>query len=187
MAERLVAFSHPMSLFLSLHRATGVLGSVEDLERELLGHALAAALAGKAHDPPPGERQPPVGTDLDRNLVGGAAHAPRLDLEQGRRVAHGALEHLERLLLGLLGSAGQGVVDDLLGGRPLGLCHHHVDELGDRLRLAYRVGRIDTLDWAVTARHQAAAFVFSRLAPYLERAFLRFLVPAVSRVPRMMW
>src|ERR1051326_8638203 len=185
--ESLVALSHPMGLFLSLHGAARVLGRVEDLERELLGHALAAALAGEAHDPAPGEGQAAVGPDLDRDLVGGAAHAPRLDLEQRGGVAHGRLEHLERLLLRLLGGARKRVVHDLFGRRPLAAAHDDVDELGDRLRLVDRVGRDDTLDRTVPARHQAAALLFSRLAPYLDRAFFRFLVPAVSSVPRMMW
>src|SRR5262249_10956453 len=167
-AEGLVAFSHPMGLFLPLDRPARVLRRVADLERDLLGHALAAPLAGEAHDPATGERQPPVGTDLDRNLVRRATDAARLHLEQRRRVSHGRLENLERLLLGLLRGARQRVVDDLLRGRPLAAAHDHVDELGDRLRLVHRVGRDDTLDRAVTTRHQAAALVFSRLAPYLD-------------------
>src|SRR5205823_3659210 len=81
----------------------------------------------------------------------------------------------------------QRVVDDLLRGRPLAAAHDHVDELGDRLRLVHRVGRDDMLDGTAATRHQAAALRFSRLAPYFDRAFLRFLVPAVSSVPRMMW
>src|SRR5579859_6883546 len=164
-----------MGFFLSLHGATRVLGRVEDLERELLRHAPAATLPGEPNDPAPGEREPPVGPDLDGHLVGGATDAPRLYLEQGRGVAEGRLEDLEGLLLRLLARTRQRVVDDLLGGGPLALAHHHVDELGDRLGHVDRIGRDDTLDWTVTTRHQAAALAFSRLAPYFERAFLRFL------------
>src|ERR1051326_7502729 len=65
-AERIVAFSHPMGFFLSLHRTAGVLSRVEDLERELLGHALAAALTREADDPAAGQGQTAVGPDLDR-------------------------------------------------------------------------------------------------------------------------
>src|SRR5216683_341194 len=185
--ESLVAFRHPMGFFLPLDGPARVLGRVEQLERELLRHALPAPLPRETDDPAAGERQATLRPDLDRYLVGGAAHAARLDLQQRGGVAQRRLEHLERLLLRLLAGARKRVVDDLLGSRTLATAHDHVHELGNRLRLVNRVGRDDTLDWAAAARHQAAALLFSRLAPYFERAFLRFLVPAVSSVPRMMW
>src|SRR5581483_5820504 len=156
-AESLVALGHPVGFFLALHRATGVLGGVENLERQLLGHTLPAPLAGKPNDPAPRQGQPAIRPDLDR------------------------------LLVRLLARALQRVVHDPLRGRPLPAAHHYVDELRDGLGLVDGVGRDDTLDRSVSTRHQAAALPFSRLAPYFERAFLRFLVPAVSRVPRMMW
>src|SRR6267378_1423766 len=185
--ESLVAFRHPMGFFLPLDRPTRVLVRVENLERELLGHALPAALPRETHDPAPRERQPALRPDLHGDLVSGAANAAWLDLQQRGGIAQRRLEHLERLLLRLLAGARKRVVDDLLGSRTLAPAHDHVHELGNRLRLVDRVGRDDTLDRTASARHQAAALLFSRLAPYFERAFLRFLVPAVSRVPRMMW
>src|SRR5205823_520556 len=106
-----------------------------------------------------------------------------LDLQQRGRIPESLVENLERLFLGLSRGARQRVVDDLFGRRALAAAHDDVHELGDRFRLVYRVGRDDTLDRTVAARHQAAALPFSRLAPYLLRAFLRFLVPAVSLVP----
>src|SRR6266576_684758 len=185
--ESFVAFGHPVGLLFALHRAAGVLRSIQKLVGELLGHTLPAALPCKTHDPAPGEREPALRPDLDGDLVGGAADAAGFDLQQGRGVAKCLVEDLERLLLRLLAGAGERVVDDLLGGRALAPAHDHVDELGDRLRLVEGVGRDDTLDGTVSTRHQAAALPFSRFAPYFDRAFLRFLVPAVSRVPRMMW
>src|SRR5229473_2530516 len=187
MGESLVAFRHSVGFFLALDCSTRVLGGVEDLERKLLGHALPATLARETHDPAAGEGKPALGPDLDWDLVGGAADSARLHLQQRGGVAKGRLEDLERLLLGLLAGTRKRVVNHLLGGRTLASAHDHVHELGDRLRLVDGIGRDDTLDWAAAARHQAAALLFSRLAPYFERAFLRFLVPAVSSVPRMMW
>src|ERR1700704_2966018 len=185
--ESLVAFRHPVGFLFALERSTGVLGSVKQLKRELLRHALPATLASETNDPAARQGEPALRANLDRNLVGGATDAPRLDLQQRSRVAKRQVEDLQRLLLGLLAGSAERVIDDLLGGRPLALAHDYVHELGDRFRLVDRIGRDDTLDWTAATRHQAAALLFSRLAPYLERAFLRFLVPAVSRVPRMMW
>src|SRR5437899_8566482 len=187
MGESLVAFRHPMGFFLPLDRPPRVLGRLENLERELLGHALPAPLPREPHDPPPRERQPALRPDLHGDLVGGATDAARLDLQQRCGIAQRRFEHLERLLLRLLARARKRVVDDLLRSRTLAPAHDHVHELGNRFRLVNRVGRDDTLDRTASARHQAAALLFSRLAPYFERAFLRFLVPAVSSVPRMMW
>src|SRR5437660_1752815 len=185
--ERLVALGHPVCLLFALHRAAGVLRSIEDFVGELLRHTLPAPLAGETDEPAAREREPAIGPDLDGHLVGSAAEAPGLAPGPRGRIPQGQVEDLERLLLGLLGGAVQRVVDDLLRRGALALAHDHVHELGDRLRLVDRVGRDYTLDGSVAARHQAAALPFSRFAPYFERAFLRFFVPAVSRVPRMMW
>src|SRR5690348_9852602 len=119
MTESLVAFGHPVGLLFALHRAAGVLRSVQKLEGELLGHTLPAPLARETDEPAPGQGEPALGPDLDRHLVGGAADAAGLDLEQRGGVAEREVEDLEGLLLGLLAGARERVVDDLLGGRAL--------------------------------------------------------------------
>src|SRR5260370_11301824 len=169
--ESFVAFGHPVGLLFALHRAAGVLRSVENFEGELLAHTLPATLARETDQPAPGERKPAVRPDLDGDLVGRAADAPGLDLQQRGRVPKRKVEDLEGLFLGLLRGARQRVVDHLLGSRALAAAHDDVHELCDRLRLVHRVGRDDTLDGTVASRHQAAAFPFSRLAPYFAPAF----------------
>src|SRR5581483_7263821 len=185
--ERFVALGHPVGLLFALHGPAGVLGGIEDFECQLLRHTFPATLPRETNEPAAGQREPPLRADLDRDLVGRATDTAGFHLEQGRDVAERLVEDLERLLLRLLAGPGEGVVHDALRRRALAAAHHHVDELGDRLGLIDGIGRDDTLDRTASARHQAAALLFSRLAPYFERAFLRFLVPAVSSVPRMMW
>src|ERR1700693_944451 len=68
MGESLVAFCHPVGFFFALDRPTRVLGGVKDLERQLLGHALAATLTGKPNDPPAGEREPALRPSLRGGL-----------------------------------------------------------------------------------------------------------------------
>src|SRR5207248_11174351 len=133
MAESLVAFGHPVGLFLPLHGAAGVVGSVEQLEGELLGHTLPPALARETHEPAPGEGEPALGPDLDRDLVGGAAHPPGLDLQQRRGVAYGGVEDLHGLALGLAAGAAEGVVHVLLGFRAFAVAHDYVYVLGHNL------------------------------------------------------
>src|SRR6266436_698610 len=81
--ESLVAFRHPVGFFLALDSPARVLGGVEDLECQLLGHALPASLPGKTHDPAPREGEPALRPDLDGDLVRGAADAAGLHLQQG--------------------------------------------------------------------------------------------------------
>src|SRR5215472_1618046 len=88
-AKRLVRFRHTMGLFLAPDRAAGVVGRIDELVRQLLGHAAAVASARKPHEPPARQCQTALGPDLDRHLVGGAADAARLDLEQRRGVPQG--------------------------------------------------------------------------------------------------
>src|SRR5437879_9768071 len=71
-AEGLVGLSHPVRLFLPLHRPAGVVAGVQELIRKLLRHAPASTLPREPHQPPTGERQPTVRPDLDGYLVGGA-------------------------------------------------------------------------------------------------------------------
>src|SRR5947209_6964212 len=123
MAESLVRLSHTMGVFFSLHGPAGVVAGVEELVRQLLGHAPTATLPREPYQPPTGERQPAVRPDLDRHLVGGAADAPGLDLQQRRGVAQRPLEDLDRLLLALPARTAQGVVDDSFGHRPLAIPH----------------------------------------------------------------
>src|SRR6266851_636909 len=67
--ESLVAFRHPVGFLFALHRSTRVLGSVKQLERELLRHALPATLPSETDDPTTRQGEPALRADLDRNLV----------------------------------------------------------------------------------------------------------------------
>src|SRR5437660_12165250 len=75
--ESLVAFRHPMGFFLALDGPARVLGGVEDLECEFLGHALPAALPRETDDPPAHSRHAGLGPARDGSLVVGAPDAAR--------------------------------------------------------------------------------------------------------------
>src|SRR5579864_3868252 len=121
--ESLVAFRHSVGFLFALDGSAGVLGGVKDLECELLGHAFPATLARETHDPAAGQRQAALRPDLDRDLVRGATDTARLDLEQRGGVAKREIEDLERLFLGLLAGAGEGLVNDFFGRGPLAVAH----------------------------------------------------------------
>src|SRR5438093_10927118 len=115
MAEGLVGFRHLVCVFASLDRGAEAVHGVDELRSELLAHALAAPLAGGLDEPPNAEREASVAADLDRHLVGRAADAARLDLDDRGGVAEGRLEDLDaRTARGGLG-AGQGLAEDPVG------------------------------------------------------------------------
>src|SRR5260370_30323974 len=64
--ESLVAFRHPMGFFLPLDGPARVLARVEQLERELLRHALPAPLPRETDDPAAGAAQAPPPPRLSR-------------------------------------------------------------------------------------------------------------------------
>src|SRR2546423_2899510 len=74
--ESFVAFGHPVGLLFALHRAAGVLRSVENLESELLGHTFPAPLACETDDPAAGGPPPGRPPRLHTRLGGRAPAAP---------------------------------------------------------------------------------------------------------------
>src|SRR5690349_17808221 len=73
MRERLVGLRHLVSVFSLLHRGPAVVGRVEQLAGQLLGHAALGTTSGGPDEPPHAERGPPIRPHLDGHLVGGAA------------------------------------------------------------------------------------------------------------------
>ena len=115
--ERAVGLGHLEELALAtLDGSADAVGGVEDLVGEALGHGLLLAGTTEVHDPADGELRGTAGVDLDRNLVGGATDAARLELERGLDVLHGLLEDGQRILVGLLRNDVERTVDDALGG-----------------------------------------------------------------------
>src|SRR2546425_9201534 len=105
MAEGLVGLGHLVGVLASLDRGAEAVHRVDELGREFLAHALAVPLAGRLDEPADAERQASIAPDLDGDLVGRAADAPRLDLDDRGGVAEGRLEDLEaRPLRGRFGA-----------------------------------------------------------------------------------
>src|SRR5207237_6913577 len=176
-------------LLLAADRGARVVHRVHQLTGEPLPHRFARTLARGLDDPAHRERAAAIRADLDGDLVGCAANAARLDLDERRRVLHRGLEDLDRGLPRRLLRALNGVVDDALGGRALAVPHHLVDELLDRHVGELAVADLDPLGGTRSTRHYLGArfLAFGFFAPYRLRPWARSLTPAVSRVPRMMW
>src|SRR6476646_8779413 len=107
MAEGAVRLGHLVRVFSSLDRRAEAVHGIDELSGQLLAHALAVAPAGRLDEPADTERHAAIAPDLDRDLVCGATDAARLDLDDGRRVAHRRLEDLETRPAGLGLGAGE--------------------------------------------------------------------------------
>src|SRR5215475_1329038 len=205
--EGLVRLRHAMRVLLLLDGTAAPVGGVEQLARELGGHGLLRPRPRVLHQPAHGERRPPRGADLDRDLVGGAADATGPYLHDRLRLIEGALEHRERVLLGSLRHHLERAIEDALHQAALPVVHHGAHELRDRpvpvLRVRQDVLPLDfTFAWHARApsalgsharddprcaRPEPAGFYLGLFAPYFERPWRRSWTPIESSVPRMMW
>src|SRR5690242_12931415 len=91
-AEGAVGLGHLVRVLAALDRGAQPVHRVDELGGELLAHALAAALASRLDEPADAERQPAIAPDLDRDLVGRATDAARLDLDDRGGIAQRGLE-----------------------------------------------------------------------------------------------
>src|SRR4051794_16097770 len=122
-AEGLVRLGHLVRVLASLDGGAEAIARVHQLGGELLAHALAAPLAGGLDDPADSQRDAAIAADLDRDLIGGATDAPRLDLDDRGRVAERRLEDLEAGALGLGLCAGERLAQDPVGKGLLAVAH----------------------------------------------------------------
>src|SRR6476660_9405194 len=132
MAEGPVGLRHLVRVFASLDRCAEAVHGIDELGRELLAHALAVALAGRLDEPADTERHATVAPDLDRDLVGGATDAARLDFDDGGGIAHRRLEDLETGARGLGLGPGERLAQDALREVLLAALHELGREAGRR-------------------------------------------------------
>src|SRR5439155_20258177 len=102
MCESPIGFRHPVRVFLLLDRLALALRSGDQLGGVPLRHVLLAPRPAVLDQPPHPQRRAPLGSHLDRHLVGRAAHAAGLDLERRLHVRQRLLEHVHARLPGAL-------------------------------------------------------------------------------------
>src|SRR5690349_12229528 len=122
-AEGAVRLGHLVRVLAALDRGAQAVHRIDQLLGELVAHALAVSLAGRLDEPPDAEREPPVATDLDRDLVGRATDTAGLDLDDRRRVAERRLEDLETRAVRLGLGPGERLAEDPVGQVPLPVRH----------------------------------------------------------------
>src|SRR3990170_1165816 len=64
-AEGPVGLGHAMGVLATLDRGADAVAGVHQLRRQLVGHALAVALAGRLDEPAHPQADAPIGTHLD--------------------------------------------------------------------------------------------------------------------------
>src|SRR5688572_6264339 len=78
--EGLVGLRHLVRVLALLDCRPAVIAGVEQLPRELLGHAALGPAPGGADEPAHGQRGAAIGSDLDGDLIRRPADTPRLHL-----------------------------------------------------------------------------------------------------------
>src|SRR5436190_2613004 len=68
-AEGLVGLRHAVRVLTALQRRANAVAGIDQLERELLRHAVAVAFAGGVDQPAHAERDAAISADIDRDLV----------------------------------------------------------------------------------------------------------------------
>src|ERR1017187_4845627 len=158
MRKGLVGLGHAVYIVPFLDRSSTHVGGVVQFVRQFLAHALLRARPRVADDPAHSQRGPAVLRHLDRHLVVGPAHAPRLHFQQRLGVFYGLLESLERIVAGALAQLVHGLVEDPLGGLLLACPHHGIDELLHQGGVVDRVRRYFTNDGSSSSWHTFLRF-----------------------------
>src|SRR5438552_3527551 len=179
MGEGLVGLGHLVRLFLAPHRAARVVHRVHELAGKPLRHRLARALARRLDEPAHGQRGPAVGADLDRHLIGRAADAARLHLDERRGILQRGLEHVDARLARRRLRERERAVDDGLGGRALAIAHDVVVELLQRRVPELAVGCAMPLGRTCSAGHRLAGLLLGvRVLRAVEAAALLAVLDA---------
>src|SRR5690606_35820250 len=105
--------------------------SIERFGRQLVGHGLFIARAGGRNQPADRKRLAAVGTNLDRNLIGGTTDAARAHFDGRRNIVERAAEHFDRVLLGFRLDLIERAIHDGFGDGLLTVFHDAVHELGE--------------------------------------------------------
>src|SRR6185437_13302816 len=107
---------HAVNIFLLLHRGATAIGSIEQLGRQFLHHALLTTCAAIGNEPANRQRGATLRKDFNRNLIVRATNAATLYFEQRLAVLDGLLEELEGLVATLLLQISHGGIEDALCG-----------------------------------------------------------------------
>src|SRR5665213_1440021 len=189
MRKRLVRIRHAVRIVLLLHAIPFTLARRNHLSRQLLRHALLAALTRILHEPSHPQRRPTLGPHFHRHLVRRPTHSATLHLDHRLDVLQRSLEHVHARLPRARLDEIHRAVENSLGRRLLALEHQRVDELRNGLAIVAGVGKNRTLHRFRATAHflPPAAPAFGFLVPYFDRLWLRPLTPEASNVPRTMW
>src|SRR3982074_740654 len=132
--EGLISLSHAVYIIFLLDCGALAGSGVQQFIAQLVDHTFFAAGTRVADQPADRERCAPVGIHFHRYLIVRSTPAAPLHSEQRLVILHRLLEWLQGFVSALLLHLREGFVEDALGGAPLTLPHHRVDELRHQIR-----------------------------------------------------
>ena len=151
MGKGFVGLGHFVGVFLLLNAQSFVPCGIHELGCKTVLKVLALTATCVADDPSHGEGIPFLGTDFQRDLIGGTSNPSALNLKGGPDIVHGLAENRNRILTCFLGYHFEGTVNDGFGNGPLALEHDIVDEFCyDKVAVSYVRKNFSSL-WSVSS------------------------------------
>src|SRR5579864_1458020 len=157
MRERLIGVRHPMRVFTPLDRDAAITGGIEQFARQPLFHRILRARPGARDQPADRQRLAAFRPHLDRYLIGGAADAPRANLDRRADITERIMKHADRVLAATPLNTVERAIDNPLGGGLLALVHQAIHELGHDNVAEFRIRLDFAFDRSAAAGHRFAS------------------------------
>src|SRR5690242_14026870 len=141
MGKRFVRVRHTMRVVFLLHGVAAIVGGIENLGRETIGHRFFTAPTRVGDNPTNSQGTAPLLVNFNWNLVGRTTNAPRLNFDRGLHVVDSAFENFQRFFARLVTDLAHGIVKNALGYTLLALPHDTADEFGHQRAGVNRIGK----------------------------------------------
>src|SRR5574340_867573 len=139
MRESLVCFSHAVHFFALLHRAAATFRCIDQLTRQTHTHGFFTTLACSFAQPAHRQSHAARRTHFYRHLIIRTADAAALHFHLRLGIVQCKIEHLDRILPGLLANLLQCTVQNAFGNRFLAGSHQYIYKLGQILIAELRI------------------------------------------------
>src|SRR5688572_18345972 len=96
MGKRLIGVGHTMRVVLLLYGVATIIGGIENLGRETIGHRLFAARTRVGDNPTNSQGTAPLLVNFNRNLISRTTNASGLNFHRRLHVIDGSFENLDR-------------------------------------------------------------------------------------------
>src|SRR3989304_7259879 len=175
-----IRLCHFMNTFPLFYCRSPVVGSIDQLCRQLFFHRLFPALVGVKNQPTDAESNSSGRCNLGGDLIGRATYPPGLNFNNRLYIVHRLFKNLDRLFLGLFLNNAESPVEYRLGNALLTSLQETVNELRYQLIFVLWVRQYFSFCYLSSSRHNDVPYLTWPLCPILGPAL--FSVLNASRI-----